>query len=214
MGLLLLIIPSVLSLSADTSSWCFSPHPLPVFDNKIEPAAFMLTVTQGEHSAGCIALVSTIKTKFPLQTPDDRFFKGSDQCWRGKVKPWLPSGWEIKRLKSHDQKWFLFALWFKNSAFPWYAPDASWMNCFILQMVRLVFTEVNLKWTIYLNQKSCAWKAVQLLVRQFGGLNGSQQFFYSLHNGASIFMMLLICKACQPTLVDGTYGRIVIMYIK
>lgn len=76
-----------LSLSADTSSWCFSPHRLPVFDNKIEPAAFMLTVTRGEHSAGCIALVSTIKTKFPLQTPDVHFFKGSDQRWRAKVKP-------------------------------------------------------------------------------------------------------------------------------
>lgn len=85
MGLLLLIIPSVLSLSTDTSSWCFSPPCLPVFDNKIEPAAVVPTVTQGEHIAGCIVLVLTIKTKFPLQSPDDHFFKDSDQSWHGKV---------------------------------------------------------------------------------------------------------------------------------
>lgn len=78
MGLLLLIIPSVLSLSTDTSSWCFSPPCLPVFDNKIEPAAVVPTVTQREHSTGCTVLVLTIKTKFPLHTPDDHFLKGSD----------------------------------------------------------------------------------------------------------------------------------------
>ncbi len=86
MGLLLLIIPSVLSLSTDTSSWCFSSPCLPVFDNKIEPAAFVPTVTQGEHCTGCTVLVLTIKTKFPLQNPDDHFLNGSDQTWRGKVR--------------------------------------------------------------------------------------------------------------------------------
>lgn len=85
MGLLLLIIPSVLSLCTDTSSWCFSPDCLPVFDNKMEPAAVEPTVTQGEHSTGCIVLVLTIKTKFPLQTPDDHFLKSSNQSWHGKV---------------------------------------------------------------------------------------------------------------------------------
>lgn len=53
-----------LPLSADTSSWCFSPHRLPVFDNKIAPAATVRTASEGEHSAGCTALVTTIKTKF------------------------------------------------------------------------------------------------------------------------------------------------------
>lgn len=85
MGLLLLIIPSVLSLSTDTSSWYFSPPRLPVFDNKIEPAAAVPTVTLGEHSTGCAVLVLTIRTKFSLQTPDDHFLKGADQSWRGKV---------------------------------------------------------------------------------------------------------------------------------
>lgn len=74
-----------LSLSTDTSSWCFSPHCLPAFDNKIEPAAVVLNVMLGEHSTGCTVLVLTIKKKFPLQTPDDHFLKGSDQSWRGKV---------------------------------------------------------------------------------------------------------------------------------
>lgn len=47
MALLLLIIPSVLSpLSADTSSWCFSPRRLPVFDNKIAPAASVGSVSK------------------------------------------------------------------------------------------------------------------------------------------------------------------------
>lgn len=73
MGPLLLIIPSVLSLSTDTSSWCFSSPCLPVFDNKIEPAASVRTKSRGEHSTGCTVLVLTIKTKFPLQNPDDRF---------------------------------------------------------------------------------------------------------------------------------------------
>lgn len=75
MGLLLLIIPSVLSLSTDTSSWCFSRRRLPVFDNKIEPAAVVPTAAQGEHRAGCAVLVLTIKAKFPLQTPDTIFSK-------------------------------------------------------------------------------------------------------------------------------------------
>lgn len=45
-----------LPLSADTSSWCFSPHRLPVFDNKIAPAAIVRTAAEGEHSAGCTQL--------------------------------------------------------------------------------------------------------------------------------------------------------------
>ena len=85
MGLLLLIIPSVLSLSTDMISWCFSPPCLPVFDNKIELAAVVPTVTEGEHSTGFTVLVLTIKTKFPLQSPDDHLLKGSDQSWRGKA---------------------------------------------------------------------------------------------------------------------------------
>lgn len=43
--------------STDTSSWCFSPPCLPVFDNKIEPAAAAPDVAQGEHSTGCTVLV-------------------------------------------------------------------------------------------------------------------------------------------------------------
>lgn len=102
MGLLLLIIPSVLSLSTDTSSWCFSRRRLPVFDNKIEPAAVVPTAAEGEHRAGCAVLVLTIKAKFPLQTPDDHFLEGSDQSWRGKKYTQtfiLPTG-KIKQCKS------------------------------------------------------------------------------------------------------------------
>lgn len=72
-------------------SWCFSPPCLPVFDNKIEPAAVVPTVALGEHSAGCAVLVLTIKTKFLLQSPDDHFFKASDESWHGKVNTSLSS---------------------------------------------------------------------------------------------------------------------------
>lgn len=102
MGLLLLIIPSVLSLSTDTSSWCFSPPCLPVFDNKIESAAIVPTVAQREHSAGCAVLVLPIKTKFPLQSPDDHFLNGSDQSWRGKVHANFCTSDEIKQCKSYN----------------------------------------------------------------------------------------------------------------
>lgn len=39
---------------------------------------------QGEHSTGCTVLVLTIRTKFPLHSPDDHLLWFSDQCWRGK----------------------------------------------------------------------------------------------------------------------------------
>lgn len=73
------------SLSTDTSSGCFSPPSLPVFDNKIEPAAAVPTETRGEQSTGCMVLVLTIKTNFPLQCPDDRFLRPADQRWHGKT---------------------------------------------------------------------------------------------------------------------------------
>lgn len=51
----------------------------------MKPALVVPAATQGEHSAGCTVLVLAIKTKFPLQSPDDHFLKGSNLSWHGKV---------------------------------------------------------------------------------------------------------------------------------